>query len=185
MEKKRCRWATNVSENYQRYHDEEWGVPVYDDAKLYEMLLLESFQAGLSWLIILNKRSFFKEAYDNFDPNKIANYNQDKMNELLTNKNIIRNRLKIQASVINAQVFLKIQKEFGSFSNYLWGYTNHQVILNTTDELPTTSELSDKMAKDLKKRGMKFMGTVTLYSYLQAIGIVNDHETSCFKHPNN
>lgn len=182
VELKRCFWASQVCELYQDYHDQEWGVPVYDDEMLYEMFLLESFQAGLSWLCILKKRENFRKAFDGFDLNKIAAYDQIKKDELLSDTGIIRNRLKIEAAIINAQAILKIKEEYGSFSEYLWSFTNHQVIKNMTDELPTKTELSDRMAKDMKKRGMKFMGSVTLYSFLQAVGIVNDHTTTCFKH---
>ncbi|HIX80576.1 MAG TPA: DNA-3-methyladenine glycosylase I, partial [Candidatus Erysipelatoclostridium merdavium] len=168
------------SKLYQDYHDYEWGVPVYDDEKLYEMFLLETFQAGLSWITILKKREAFKEAFDNFDVNKIAAYNEDKVAELLNNEKIIRSKRKINAAIKNAQIFIDIQKEFGSFSKYLWGYTDYQIIKNEDDKIKTTSSLSDCISADLKKRGMSFVGSITIYSYLQAVGIVNDHETDCF-----
>ena len=178
----RCKWVNLNNEKYIEYHDNEWGVPVYDDQKLFEMLLLESFQAGLSWECILNKRDYFKEAFDNYNPNIIIKYNEDKIDELLSNKNIIRNRRKVEATINNAKIFLKIKKEFGSFSNYIWHFTNGKIIKNTNDSFQTTSPLSDTISNDLKKRGMKFVGSTIIYSYLQAIGIINDHELNCFKH---
>ena len=178
----RCKWVNLNNEKYIEYHDNEWGVPVYDDQKLFEMLLLESFQAGLSWECILNKRDYFKEAFDNYNPNIIIKYNEEKINELLSNKNIIRNRRKIEATINNAKIFLKIKKEYGSFSNYIWHFTNGKIIKNTNDSFQTTSPLSDTISNDLKKRGMKFVGSTIIYSYLQAIGIINDHELNCFKH---
>ena len=178
----RCKWVNLNNKKYIEYHDNEWGVPVYDDQKLFEMLLLESFQAGLSWECILNKRDYFKEAFDNYNPNIIIKYNEDKIDELLSNKNIIRNRRKIEATINNAKIFLKIKKEYGSFSNYIWHFTNGKIIKNTNDSFQTTSPLSDTISNDLKKRGMKFVGSTIIYSYLQAIGIINDHELNCFKH---
>ena len=144
------------------------------------MFLLETFQAGLSWITILKKREAFKEAFDNFDVNKIAAYNEDKVAELLNNEKIIRSKRKINAAIKNAQIFIDIQKEFGSFSKYLWGYTDYQIIKNEDDKIKTTSSLSDCISADLKKRGMSFVGSITIYSYLQAVGVVNDHETDCF-----
>lgn len=180
MEKKRCFWVDESSPIYTRYHDEEWGVPVYEDKKLYEMFLLETFQAGLSWITVLRKREAFREAFDDFAVEKVARYGQDKIKDLMDNADIIRNRRKIEASVKNACVFLEIQREFGSFSEYLWGFTNHQIIINQDDCFLVKTELSDRVSKDLKKRGMAFVGSVTIYSYLQAVGVVNDHEISCF-----
>ncbi|MFR3728335.1 DNA-3-methyladenine glycosylase I [Lacrimispora sp.] len=180
MEKKRCIWVDEKSPVYVKYHDEEWGVPVHDDKKLYEMLLLETFQAGLSWITVLRKREEFRKAFDGFDAEKTASYGEDKIKELMQNPGLIRNRKKIEAAVKNARIFLQIQKEFGSFSNYLWGFTNGEIILNQDDNFPVKTELSDRLSKDLKKRGMAFVGSVTLYSYLQAVGVVNDHERSCF-----
>lgn len=178
----RCSWAEHAPEVYIRYHDEEWGIPVYDDHKLFEMLVLESFQAGLCWLTILKKREAFKVAFDNFDVHKVAAYQADKIAELNMNEGIIRNRLKMKAAVRNAQIFIAIQKEFGSFSQYLWQFTNHQIILTTGDEQSTTTPLSDEISKDLKKRGMQFVGSIIIYSYLQAVGVVNDHSRTCFKY---
>ena len=178
----RCKWVNLNNEKYIEYHDNEWVIPVYDDQKLFEMLLLESFQAGLSWECILNKRDYFKASFDNYDPNIIIKYNDEKINELLSNKNIIRNRRKIEATINNAKIFLKIKKEYGSFSNYIWHFTNKKIIKNTNDSFKTTSPLSDTISNDLKKRGMKFVGSTIIYSYLQAIGIINDHELNCFKH---
>ncbi|MEO2188377.1 DNA-3-methyladenine glycosylase I [[Clostridium] innocuum] len=182
MEKKRCFWAENVPEIYVRYHDEEWGREVHDDHKLFEMLLLESFQAGLSWLTILKKREAFREAFDAFDVAKVAGYTEEKQKELMQNPGIIRNRLKIRAAVKNAVIFQQIQREYGSFSAYLWGFTKGKVIYRTQKELPTHTALSDEISADLYKRGMRFVGSVIIYSYLQAVGIVNDHEPDCFLH---
>ena len=174
---KRCTWVNEKNPLYIKYHDEEWGKPVYDDNKLFEMLLLESFQAGLSWECILNKREAFKKAFDNFDYEKVSNYNEVKIEKLLNNKDIIRNKRKITATIKNAKIFMKIQKEYNSFSNYLWHFTNNKIIYETGK---TTSPLSDTISKNLKKRGMKFVGTTIIYSYLQAVGIINSHEESCF-----
>lgn len=176
---KRCKWLNEDNELYVYYHDHEWGVPNYDDNYMFEFLILESFQAGLSWETILNKRENFRQAFDNFDYKKIANYDENKINELLQNKGIIRNKLKINAAINNAKKFMEIQKEFKSFSNYIWSFTNNQIIKNTDDNFKTSSELSDTISKDLIKRGMKFVGTTIIYSYLQAIGIINDHELNC------
>ena len=179
---KRCFWVDENSEIYVKYHDEEWGVPKYNDRELFELLILESFQAGLSWLTVLKKREAFRTAYDNFDIQKVANYDIRKVNELLENKDIIRSRNKIECSIKNAKIFIEIQKDFGSFSNYIWGFTNNKIIKNTTGTIPVSTPLSDKISRDLKKRGMKYVGTVIIYSYLQAIGIVNDHDKDCFKY---
>lgn len=173
----RCCWANPKNEQYIRYHDEEWGVPVHDDRKLFEMLILECFQAGLSWECVLNKRAAFREAFDGFDVEKVCAYNEEKLEALRNNSHIIRNRLKIQAAVTNAQVFHEIQKEYGSFSDYLWHWTDGRVIRETGK---TSSELSDVISKDLKKRGMKFVGTTVVYAYLQAIGVIWSHEDECF-----
>ncbi len=175
----RCKWAMNVNEIYTKYHDEEWGEPVHDDQKLYEMLILESFQAGLSWSCILNKRENFRKAFDNFDMNKIINYDETKIQELQNNEGIIRNKLKIKATINNSKKFKKIQKEYGSFDKYIWSFTNNETIYEFDK---VSSELSDTISRDLKKRGMTFVGTIIIYSYLQAIGIINSHETQCFKH---
>lgn len=178
----RCNWVDEKSEIYIKYHDEEWGVPKYDDAYLFEILVLESFQAGLSWLTVLKKREAFRKAFDGFDVNKIVNYDEYKIEKLLNNAQIIRSKSKINATINNAKIFLKIQKEFGSFSNYIWGFTDGKIIKNTDDELKVSSPLSDKISKDLKKRGMKYVGSVIIYSYLQAVGIVDDHQKICFKY---
>lgn len=174
----RCNWVNLKNEEYVKYHDEEWGVALYDDKKLYELLILESFQAGLSWECILNKREAFKKSYDNFDIDKVINYDENKIEELLLNKDIIRNKLKIKASINNSKIFKNIQKEYGSFSNYIWSFTNNTIIYEYNK---TSSELSDKISNDLKRRGMSFVGSTIIYSYLQAIGIINSHEKECFK----
>lgn len=179
---KRCFWVDENSEIYVKYHDEEWGVPKYDDKELFELLILESFQAGLSWITVLKKREAFRLAFDNFEISKVAHYDETKVNELLQNKDIIRSRGKINAAINNAKIFIEIQNEFGSFSNYIWGFTNNKIIKNKTGKLIISTPLSDKISKDLKKRGMKYVGTVIIYSYLQAIGIVDDHEKDCFKY---
>ena len=178
----RCSWVNEKNEEYIKYHDEEWGVPSYEDAYLFEMLLLESFQAGLSWECVLNKRKSFREAFDNFDYKKIANYKEDKIEELLGNEKIIRNKLKINASINNAKVFMEIQKEYGTFAKYIWHFSNNKIIKNEDNVVRATSPLSDEISKDLQKRGMKFVGSTIIYSYLQAIGIVNDHELNCDLH---
>ena len=182
MDKIRCAWCGN-DELYQKYHDEEWGKPVYDDETIFEFLVLESFQAGLSWITILRKRENFRKAFDNFDYQKIANYPDEKVEELMQDAGIIRNRLKILATISNAQKFMEIQKEFGSFSNYIWAFVDGKPIVNqpkTLKEVPATTEISDKLAKDLKKRGFKFMGSTVVYAHMQATGMVNDHVNDCF-----
>lgn len=179
---KRCFWVDEKSEIYKKYHDEEWGVPKYDDKELFELLILESFQAGLSWITILKKREAFRLAFDNFDVYKVANYKESKINELLNNEKIIRSKGKINAAINNAKIFINIQKEFGSFSNYIWNFTDKKIIKNTTGEIITQSPLSDKISQDLKKRGMKYVGSVIIYSYLQAIGVIDDHDKTCFKY---
>ncbi|MCL7754557.1 DNA-3-methyladenine glycosylase I [Polaribacter sp. Z022] len=186
MMKQRCFWVTD-SELYKKYHDEEWGTPVYDDNTLFEFLILETFQAGLSWITILNKRENFRVAFDDFNYNKIANYSEDKYNSLLKDAGIIRNKLKIKSAITNAQLFLEVQKEFGTFSNFIWAYVNNTPIVNKfekREEVPATTPLSDKISKDLKKRGFKFVGSTVIYAYMQAVGMVNDHTTNCFKCPN-
>ena len=176
----RCKWVNLNNNLYVLYHDNEWGRPTRDDNLLFELLILEGFQAGLSWECVLNKRNFFKEAFSNFNPKEIAKYDENKINELMNNKNIVRNRRKIEATIINAKVFLEIQKEYKTFANYIWSFTDNKIIKNMDDNFKTTSPLSDKISKDLKKRGMKFVGTTIIYSYLQAIGVINDHELNCF-----
>lgn len=169
---------------YMEYHDTEWGVPVYDDQKHFEFLVLESAQAGLSWLTILKKRENYRKAYDGFNPEKVAGYGQAKKLKLLSDPGIVRNRLKIEASVNNARLFLEVQKEFGSFSAYLWGFTGKKPVCGgwkTLMEIPSTTGLSDRIAKDLKKRGFRFLGSTIIYAHLQATGLVNDHIVSCFR----
>lgn len=179
---KRCFWVDENSQIYKDYHDNEWGVPKYDDHELFELLILESFQAGLSWLTVLKKRDAFRLAFDNFDVKKVANYDENKVNELLQNEGIIRSRSKINSAISNAKIFIQIQKEYGSFSKYIWGFTNGKIIKNKNDKFEVSTPLSDTISKDLKKRGMKYVGTVIIYSYLQSIGIIDDHETTCFKY---
>ena len=178
----RCKWVDLKSPLYIKYHDEEWGVPKYDDRDLFELLILEGFQAGLSWLTVLKKREAFRKAFDNFVVNKVANYDGAKIEELMNNPEIIRSRNKIESSINNAKVFIEIQKEFGSFSDYIWHFTGGKCIKNQDDNLKVSSPLSDEVSKDLKNRGMKYVGTVIIYSYLQAIGVINDHEIGCFLH---
>ncbi len=179
---KRCFWVDEKSEIYVKYHDEEWGVPNHNDRDLFELLILEGFQAGLSWITVLKKREAFRKAFDNFDVTKVSEYDEEKINALLENKDIIRSRGKITAAINNAKIFIEIQKEFGSFSNYIWGFTDNKVIKNTTGEIPVKTELADMVSKDLKKRGMKYTGSVIIYSYLQAVGVVNDHDINCYKY---
>jgi DNA-3-methyladenine glycosylase I len=182
----RCGWV-NEDPLYLNYHDHEWGVPVHDDRHLFEMLNLEGAQAGLSWYTILKKREHYREAFDRFDPKKIANYDEVKMNALLQNAGIVRNRLKIAAVVQNAKAFLQVQHEFGSFDRYIWGFVGGEPIVNHWSDLrqvPAKTEQSDAMSKDLKKRGFKFVGSTICYAYMQATGMVNDHTEACFRyHP--
>lgn len=175
--KMRCGWANPDNPIYIRYHDQEWGVPVHDDSRLFEMLILEGFQAGLSWECVLNKREAFRRAFDGFDPEKVCAYGEEKMEELSRNPGIIRNRLKIRAAVNNARIFLEIQKEYGSFDEYLWSWTKGKVV---HEKGVVSSPLSDAVSKDLKKKGMKFVGTVIIYSYMQAVGVIYSHEDGCF-----
>ena len=180
MNNNRCGWAKGEKDIL--YHDTEWGVPSHEDGYIFEMLILEGFQAGLSWNTILQKRENFRKAFDNFDYKKIAKYDEKKLNELMQNEGIIRNKLKINSTVTNAVSFMKIQKEYGSFSDYIWGFTDKKRIINKwkdLSEVPATTELSDKISKDLKKRGFKFIGSTIIYSFLQAIGIIDDHLASC------
>lgn len=179
MVKIRCKWCNPKNEKYIKYHDEEWGVVNFEEHYLFEMLILESFQAGLSWECVLNKRESFKEALDNFDIDKICTYDTKKIDELMTNEKIIRNKLKIKATINNAKIFKKIQQEYGTFHNYLKTFTNDEIKYETDK---TTNEISDKLSEDLIKRGMKFVGSTIIYSYLQAIGIINSHEEGCYKH---
>jgi DNA-3-methyladenine glycosylase I len=179
----RCGWCLS-SDLYKEYHDKEWGTPVYDDATLFEFLILETFQAGLSWITVLNKRENFRKAFDNFDYKKIALYPEDKIEALLLDAGIIRNKLKVRSAVSNAQAFMTIQEEFGSFSKYIWAFTNGAPIINhpkTIKEVPATTPLSDEISKDLKKRGFKFVGSTVIYAHMQATGMVNDHVEDCWK----
>ncbi|MEX2350264.1 MAG: DNA-3-methyladenine glycosylase I [Flavobacteriaceae bacterium] len=180
----RCPWC-GTDPLYVAYHDTEWGVPVYDDKVLFEFLILESFQAGLSWITILRKRKNFRKAFDDFDYKKIAVYSESKIQELLQNEGIIRNKLKVRAAVSNAVAFMKVQEEHGSFSNYMWGFVDGKPIKNnlkSMSEVPATTPLSDKISKDLKKRGFKFMGSTVVYAHMQATGMVNDHLVDCFRY---
>ena len=175
---KRCNWVNLKNDVYVRYHDEEWGRSLHDDHKLYELLILESFQAGLSWECVLNKREDFRIAFDNFDIDKIIVYDDKKKEELMANSKIIRNRLKINAAISNSVIFKDIQKEFGSFDTYIWSFSDNKVIMEEYT-IRTTSPLSDAISKDLIKRGMKFVGSTIIYSYLQAIGVINGHAKDC------
>lgn len=181
-DRNRCRWCNLKNPRYVDYHDKEWGVPIHDDHKLFEMLLLECFQAGLSWECILNKRDAFRAVFDAFDYILVANYGSVKLEALMRDKSIVRNRLKITAAVVNANVFIEIQNEFGSFDRYIWNFTNGKTIYEFDK---TSTPLSDAISKDLKRRGMKFVGTTVIYSFLQAIGIVNSHEPDCWLNQNN
>lgn len=184
MEKHRCGWCSGDA-LYEAYHDLEWGVPVKDDDTLFEFLILETFQAGLSWITVLRKRENFRKAFDHFDYKKIAQYNQAKRDALLQNPGIIRNKLKVNATVTNARAFMKVQEEFGSFSNYIWGFIDGKPIKNAFNDYrdaPANTELSDTISKDLKKRGFKFVGSTVVYAHMQATGMVNDHEVSCFRY---
>jgi DNA-3-methyladenine glycosylase I len=186
-EKPRCDWIKDHS-LYLQYHDKEWGVPIYDDHKLFELLVLESAEAGLSWLTILKKRENYQLAYNNFDPEKVACYDSKKEEELLMNAGIIRSKAKITSSVQNAGKFLEIQKQYGSFSNYIWSYVDHQPIFNnwnTSEEVPSRTDLSDTICTDMKNRGFSFIGSKIIYAFMQAIGIVNDHPLYCFRHHKN
>jgi len=181
--KKRCLWSTNYK-LYIRYHDKEWGVPVHNDKKLFEFLILEGMQAGLSWITILKKRENFRKAFNNFDFNKVARYNKKKINSLLKDEGIIRNKLKVEAAVSNAKAFIEIRKEFGTFNKYIWGFVRGKPIQNkfkSLKEIPAKTELSDIISKDLKNRGFRFVGSTIIYAHMQATGMVNDHTTDCFR----
>ena len=185
MTKCRCPWLDDTKPDYVEYHDTEWGVPVFDDQKMFECLVLESAQAGLSWYTILKKREGYREAFANFDVNKVAQYSEKDVEALIQNPAIVRNRLKIEATVNNAKRFIEIQQEFGSFCIYIWGFVDFKPIVNTIETLEdyvATSEISDKLAKDMKKRGFKFVGTTVIYAHMQATGMVNDHEINCFRY---
>lgn len=182
--KQRCGWCEGDA-IYEHYHDTEWGVPLRDDQKLFEFLILETFQAGLSWITVLRKRENFRAAFDGFDYHKIATYKESKFQKLIQNKGIIRNKLKIKAAITNAQAFLTVQKEFGSFSTYIWGFVHNQPIKNTFKNyksIPANTPLSDAISKDLKLRGFKFIGSTVVYAHMQATGLVNDHEVGCFRY---
>ena len=184
MAKHRCGWCVG-DPLYEAYHDEEWGVPVRDDDTLFEFLILETFQAGLSWITVLRKRKNFRKAFDNFEYKKIAKYQQPKVEDLLQDAGIIRNKLKVKATITNAQAFMKIQEEFGSFSKYIWDFVDGEPIKNSHKnykEAPANTLLSDAISKDLKKRGFKFVGSTVIYAHMQATGMVNDHEVSCFRY---
>tara|TARA_R110002049_G_scaffold50601_1_gene143764 strand:+ start:211607 stop:212167 length:561 start_codon:yes stop_codon:yes gene_type:complete len=182
--KNRCSWC-GTDPLYMEYHDTEWGVPVYEDAKIFEFLMLETFQAGLSWITILRKRENFRKAFDNFNYKKIATYTEEKYDSLLQDAGIIRNKLKIKATITNAQLFMELQQEYGSFSKYIWSFTNGKPIkneFNHKSDVPATTALSDALSKDLKKRGFKFVGSTVIYAHMQATGMVNDHATDCFRY---
>ena len=183
MDKNRCNWAKKPLEI--EYHDNEWGIPVHDDLKLFEFLVLDGFQAGLSWSTILAKRDNFSKAFDDFNYKKIAQYDEKKIESLLQDVGIIRNKLKIKAAISNARAFLKVQEEFGSFNRYIWSFTDGKTMVNhwkTMDEVPATSRESDAMSKDLKKRGFKFVGSTICYAFMQAAGMINDHLVTCFRY---
>lgn len=184
-EKQRCQWATDKDEMYTLYHDTEWGVPVRDDKKLFEFLVLEGAQAGLSWATILKRREGYRKAFADFEVHKVAGFNSDDVERLMKDEGIIRNRRKIEGTIRNAQTFIKIQEKFGSFSQYIWSFVDHKAIQNkfkTISDIPAKTELSEKISKDLKKRGMTFVGPTIIYAHMQATGMVNDHETSCFRY---
>jgi len=182
--KKRCEWAEGQFDEYVQYHDEEWGVPVHDDQVHFEFLILEGAQAGLSWATVLKKRDGYREAFANFDVQKVAAYDEAKIQELITYDGIIKNKLKIRSAVTNAQCFIEVQKEFGSFDKYIWSFVGGKPIVNkpkTMKDVPATSKESDALSKDLKKRGFKFVGSTIIYAHMQACGLVNDHTTDCFR----
>ena len=184
MTKKICEWAENSFAQYIDYHNEEWGVPIHDDKKHFEFLILESAQAGLSWSTVLKKRDGYRVAFADFDVEKVAQYDENKYNELIQNPAIIRNKLKIKAAISNAKLFIEVQKEFGSFSKYIWSFVGHKTIVGnwkTMSEIPVTTAESDALSKDLKKRGFKFVGSTIIYAHMQATGLVNDHTTDCFR----
>lgn len=181
----RCKWANTHHNIYVKYHDEEWGVPVYDDTKLFEFLILESAQAGLSWLTILKRRDGYRKAFAQFNVNKVACFDSGYVEELMQNTDIIRNRRKIQSAINNAKIFIKIQQEFGSFSKYIWSFVKFKPIQNSYnkfEDIPVKTEVSDAISIDLKRRGMSFVGSIIMYAYMQAIGMVNDHEVKCFRY---
>ena len=181
----RCRWAEGVSLDYIRYHDEEWGVPIRDDRTQFEFLILEGAQAGLSWSTILNKRDGYRKAFADFDPEKVARFTKKRVEKLLQDPSIVRNRLKVESTITNAKAFLAVQEEFGSFCDYIWGFVDGSPIQNRfrkDSDVPATSPESDALSKDLKKRGFKFVGSTIIYAHMQATGLVNDHVTGCFRY---
>lgn len=183
-DKKRCEWVEGQFDQYVKYHDEEWGVPVHDDQTHFEFLILEGAQAGLSWATILKRREGYRKAFANFDPEKVARFDDDKIEELLQDEGIIRNRLKVRSAVTNAQKFLDIQEEFGSFDVYIWRFVDGEPVVNhrkSLEDIPATSKKSDALSKDLKKRGFKFTGSTIMYAHMQACGLVNDHTVNCFR----
>ncbi|MCU0370973.1 MAG: DNA-3-methyladenine glycosylase I [Bacteroidales bacterium] len=183
QDKSRCGWIAD--ELMQKYHDEEWGVPLHDDRKLFEFMVLDAFQAGLSWKTILNKRENFRNAFDDFDPEKIAAYDDRQYEKLLNDAGIIRNRAKINATISNARAFIKVREEFGSFDHYIWSFVDYKPVVNnwqSLSDLPAKTELSDRMSKDLTRRGFKFVGSTICYAFMQAAGMVNDHVVDCFRH---
>lgn len=185
MEKHRCSWCVGTFDDYVKYHDEEWGVPVHDDRKHFEFLILEGAQAGLSWATILKRRAGYRKAFANFDPKNVARFDSNTINELLQDPGIIRNKLKVNGAVTNAQHFLEVQDEFGSFDKYIWSFVGNKPIVNSwkkMSEVPATSKESDALSKDLKKRGFKFVGSTIMYAHMQACGLVNDHTTDCFRY---
>lgn len=185
MTKKTCAWVASGKGFFEQYHDEEWGSPTHDDQQLFEMLTLEGAQAGLSWLTILKKRPNYRKAFDGFNIKKVANYDEKKFEELLGNEGIVRNKLKVRSATRNANIFLDIQKEFGTFDNYIWGFVNNKPIQNkvkSMSEIKAKTEISDEISKDLKKRGMNFVGSTIIYAFMQATGMVNDHEVNCFRY---
>ncbi|MEP4532320.1 MAG: DNA-3-methyladenine glycosylase I [Cyclobacteriaceae bacterium] len=182
---KRCDWALGMFDDYVKYHDEEWGVPVHDDHKHFEFLVLESAQAGLSWSTILKKRAGYRHAFAGFDVNKVAAFGEKELEKLLLDQGIIRNKMKISATINNAQKFIEVQSEFGSFDKYIWSFVGGKPMVNHwkhRNDVPVTTKESDALAKDLKKRGFKFVGSTTMYAHMQAIGLVNDHTIDCFRH---
>jgi len=182
--KQRCDWVPTDNELYIQYHDKEWGIPIHNDRKLFEMLILEGAQAGLSWFTILKKRENYRKAFEGFNYKKIAKYDDEKIKELLNNKGIVRNKLKINSVIKNAEIFLSIQKEFGSFNKYIWNFVNNKPIKNkfkTWKDIPTKTKLSNKISQDLKQRGMSFVGSTIIYSFIQAIGMIDDHTLNCFR----
>lgn len=181
-QRKRCAWVNEQNPLYCAYHDEEWGTPIYEDQPMYELFLLELFQAGLSWITILKKREAFRAAFDGFDAEKIAAYGEDKIQSLLQDAGIIRSRSKIMAAVSNAKIVLSLRREYGSFCNYLWSFSGGKVVMNPADGYRATSPLSDRISEDMKRRGMRFAGSVTIHSFLQAAGVVNEHETGCYRY---